>query len=57
MVAFNSEFNCKILNVNEINLINYRVVMKAISVSRNLNIPEMFKLIKSCLKLSACIFI
>lgn len=57
MVASNSEFNCKILYVNEINLINYRIIMKAISISRNLSITEMFKLIKSCLKLSACIFI
>ena len=30
MVAFNSEFNCKILNVNKINLINYWVAIGAI---------------------------
>jgi hypothetical protein len=57
MVAFNYEINRKILNINGINLINYQNVMIAISRGRNLRIQEIIKLFKSCLKLSACIFI
>lgn len=57
MVAFTSEFKCKILNVNEINLINYLIAIKTVCRSINLIIHQLLNLTKSCLKLSACNFI
>lgn len=42
MVAFISEFNCKILNVNKINVINDQIAIKIISRSYNYSLPQIF---------------